>query len=135
MIIEKGHSLPRVTRIGQTVFKHNISIHLKLYLEQAYLEQSKITNRKSPIITSRGQHTASEPNWNHALQSKVVAYSKIGRCTEKYCNQGAILRFKHLFHDMTLTSALCALKEAAGDLPRRVSHIAIFPSTEQEANT
>lgn len=41
----------------------------------------------------------------------------------------------YLFHEITLTSALCALKEAAGDFPKRTSHIAIFPSTEQEANT
>jgi hypothetical protein len=36
---------------------------------------------------------------------------------------------------MTFTSALCALKDAAADFPKRVSQIAIVPSTEQEANT
>lgn len=44
-------------------------------------------------------------------------------------------RFKHLFQEITFTSASCALKEVAGDFPRRISHIAMFPSTEQEANT
>lgn len=39
------------------------------------------------------------------------------------------------FHEITLTSASCALKETAGDLPSLVSHIDIVPSTEQEANT
>lgn len=43
--------------------------------------------------------------------------------------------FKNLFHVMTFTSALCALIEAAGDFPKRLSQIAIFPSTEHEANT
>jgi len=36
---------------------------------------------------------------------------------------------------MTFTSALCALKDAAGDFPKRISQIAMFPSTEQEAKT
>lgn len=45
------------------------------------------------------------------------------------------LIIEYLFHDMTLTSALCALKDVAGDFPKRVSHIAILPSTEQEAKT
>lgn len=36
---------------------------------------------------------------------------------------------------MTFTSALCALKDVAADFPKRVSQIAIVPSTEQEANT
>jgi len=36
---------------------------------------------------------------------------------------------------MTFTSALCALKDAAGDFPKRISQIAMLPSTEQEAKT
>lgn len=44
-------------------------------------------------------------------------------------------RYKHLFHVITFTSALCALIEIAGDFPERVSQMAIFPSTEHEAKT
>lgn len=43
--------------------------------------------------------------------------------------------YKHLFHVMTFTSALCALIETAGDFPARVSQIATVPSTEDEAKT
>lgn len=43
--------------------------------------------------------------------------------------------FIDLFQDITFTSALCAFIDAAGDFPMRISHIAIFLSTEQDANT
>jgi len=36
---------------------------------------------------------------------------------------------------MTFTSALCALKDSAGDFPSRISQTATLPSTEHEANT
>lgn len=43
--------------------------------------------------------------------------------------------FINLFQVITFTSASCALIDAAGDFPIRISHIAMFLSTEQEANT
>lgn len=42
---------------------------------------------------------------------------------------------EHLFHDITLTSALCAWIEVVGDFPTRISQNAIVPSTEQDANS
>lgn len=63
------------------------------------------------------------------------------RNTEKQIKDRSMMKVKkehfcmYRFHEITLTSASCALKEAAGDLPSLVSHIDIVPSTEQEANT
>lgn len=53
----------------------------------------------------------------------------------KVTNHNKRSPFAHRFHDITLTSVLCALIESAGLFPRRESHMAIFPSTEQEAKT
>lgn len=60
-------------------------------------------------------------------QSQVIIFQE-GQKYEKWDKV-------HLFHEMTLTSEACASTEIAGDFPIRVSQIAIFLSTEEEAKT
>jgi len=53
--------------------KKTIDIRKHLYNrydKYLYLEQSEITNRNSPIITSRGQHTTSQPVQYNSTQNK-----------------------------------------------------------------
>lgn len=89
-------------------------------------------NGKCSIITSRCQKTASQPSHNKQITSwgQLHILREVLKRSAKY-----VERFTHLFHEITFTSALCALKEVNGDFPTRVSQIAMFPSTEQEANT
>ena len=46
------------------------------YDDYLYLEQSEITNRNSPIITSRGQHTTSQPA-QYNIAHKVMKRSRM----------------------------------------------------------
>jgi hypothetical protein len=49
--------------------------------DKGYLEQSEIANRKCAIITSRCQHTASQPNQNQG-SAKRGHYIKYETCKD-----------------------------------------------------
>ena len=93
--------------------------------------------RTLSILRSRIENVPSSlPDANIQLASLIKKTTKV---TKLLSVQNSLIEpvsyDTNLFHEITLTSVLCALIEAAGDFPKRVSHIAIVVSTELEANT
>lgn len=113
---------------------HSMDVMGCLWYSKCATTGSSLSNLRSRIENV----PSSLPDASMQLARLVKEISNVNRDTRKLIiyiefNKGCHL--KHLFHVITFTSALCALIETAGDFPRRVSQIAILPSTEHEAKT
>jgi len=136
-IDHRGKQNPNLKQIIETQIKENV----KLATSETHKHRNCDISRRNTWIDLRSRTEKLPSSHPEAIMELASLIMQVKMCVKYYEAEVVVLvnsrifRCTYLFHEITFTSAIWAFIEIQGFFPVRISHIAIVPSTEQEANT